>query len=605
MAIYYVDLEGGNDTTGDGSNTAPYKTHSKASAQMSDNDELRLAKNTTADTIINNVFSWSMASDIVTVEADLTATLAEGDHIGKPTAAGNGAFETFYRIESVSYSTPTTTIKLYNRYYGTTEATASATKKFIQIDDINDCAKDTICSWYYMADGGYGYIGNLTVSGGWNLTTETQDGETWFTGTPPAWTTDAWYAYKHGDETDPNNYSKLNIVGLSEPFGAHNEQSTLVDDCTFLVYKGFLSFSQTNGGNVNNCVIFSSGGRAMMEQTALEGKSFSNIYANSSNNEAFYISNPGNTTTFNDCVFVSAFIGMLMQISAQKIILNNTICSGGLEAISCEINGNQIEFKGTSEVTHSIKGIDVGSGKYGIKISNPVTNNCTYGIVGSQIFGILIDNHTADSCDYAFRSDVYGREINLHGFNYTNTKQWSICNYASNCPMNLAGGTTDNMTNLIYNPAPDYQLPKFRAQNISGLRDGVFWNSKRWQKYDAVFRTKAPSYWFSTDVDLSGSYYPDKVFNTYAETGKAYKISVYVKVGDLSWKGTVLPELRLNGIIVDSYPEKTVISSDWELWEFPMSAVSPNDGELSLNLTINQNVNDLFLDDFGVEEITI
>ena len=168
----------------------------------------------------------------------------------------------------------------------------------------------------------------------------------------------------------------------------------------------------------------------------------------------------------------------------------------------------------------------------------------------------------------------------------------------------FAGGTIDNANKLIYVPSPNSQLPAYYVQDVSGFTDGVYWATKRWKKYDTVFRTVAPSYWFSTDSTEGGNNYPHKVFSTYAQSGRQYKISFYWKVGGPSWIGEVRPTLRLNGAIVHEPAFVTAIASDWELVEYTMEAVAVTDGELSLDLVVNQNINDLYLDDFSVTDVT-
>ena len=135
MAIYYVDLTNGNDSTGTGSYSAPYKTLSKFGSVMLTGDECRLAKNSVADTSIAFSTVWTNNSATVTITGtDQSAVFTVGTYIGKPTASGNGAFETFYRVTSSSYTGGNTVITLTLKYIGTTETTASCLKKYYQTD---------------------------------------------------------------------------------------------------------------------------------------------------------------------------------------------------------------------------------------------------------------------------------------------------------------------------------------------------------------------------------------------------------------------------------------------------------------------------------------
>ena len=93
MATLYVDLISGNDTTGDGSAGTPYLTINKAVSIASGPHDIRVAKTTayTSVACAGAGVGWTNNSVTVTTSADLRASIAAGDYIGKTTAAGNGA----------------------------------------------------------------------------------------------------------------------------------------------------------------------------------------------------------------------------------------------------------------------------------------------------------------------------------------------------------------------------------------------------------------------------------------------------------------------------------------------------------------------------------
>jgi len=105
MAIYYIDLATRDDTTGDGSAGNPYKTIDKAISLAGGPHDIRVSKTTAAGAVVGSTtFGWTYNSETVTTSTDLSGTLSVNDIIGKPTASGNGATETFYKISAISSS---------------------------------------------------------------------------------------------------------------------------------------------------------------------------------------------------------------------------------------------------------------------------------------------------------------------------------------------------------------------------------------------------------------------------------------------------------------------------------------------------------------------
>ena len=73
MTIYYVDLENGDDTTGDGSAGNPYKTTSKGTTGLTGGDECRVAKSSDPESVGNA--TWTNGSSLVTLATACTKTI--------------------------------------------------------------------------------------------------------------------------------------------------------------------------------------------------------------------------------------------------------------------------------------------------------------------------------------------------------------------------------------------------------------------------------------------------------------------------------------------------------------------------------------------------
>jgi hypothetical protein len=160
MATYrYWDPVTGHDDTGTGTAALPYATLNKATTGAVGGDEARLAKGP-AHTDLGTAL-WTEGS--TTVEFTSAPTLVNGDFIAKTSAGGPGSAETCWEVNTCVG----TTVTLYATYPGATGTVS--TKKI-----------GTITSGSQTMAGISASEGNpVVVSGGWNLATETQDGESW------------------------------------------------------------------------------------------------------------------------------------------------------------------------------------------------------------------------------------------------------------------------------------------------------------------------------------------------------------------------------------------------------------------------------------------
>ena len=97
MAIVYCDFASGNDTTGDGSASNPYKTITKASTGLSGDDEVRCAKSP-APTALDGTLTFTDGSTSVATSADLTAVLAAKDFVSLNSTGDHAGETCVYRL---------------------------------------------------------------------------------------------------------------------------------------------------------------------------------------------------------------------------------------------------------------------------------------------------------------------------------------------------------------------------------------------------------------------------------------------------------------------------------------------------------------------------
>jgi len=172
MAIKYCDYASGNDTTGDGGAGNPYKTIDKASTGLAGGDEVRCAKSASPTRIGGTGnWQWTDGGTTVTISGDYSTAVAAKDFIGK-----NVAGETWWEVSSIAYAGGTTTVTLVATYSGTTEAVATYR---LGVTDTGAAAASGTNVQTISASGS-STASRLRISGGWNLSNQTQDGTTWF-----------------------------------------------------------------------------------------------------------------------------------------------------------------------------------------------------------------------------------------------------------------------------------------------------------------------------------------------------------------------------------------------------------------------------------------
>lgn len=155
---YYFDFISGDDDTGTGTYSNPWKTIAKCTTSKTATDECRGAK--TTPTSLSGTLTFTNGASTISTSVDLTGELSVGDWVGKNTAG-----EGWWRVEGITSDT----ITLLDQYWGASEATTAYKAVYYTI-----ASGDT-------SIGTSGTSGTrFKVSGGWDLSTQTQDGVTFY-----------------------------------------------------------------------------------------------------------------------------------------------------------------------------------------------------------------------------------------------------------------------------------------------------------------------------------------------------------------------------------------------------------------------------------------
>ena len=167
MAYKYCDWTNGNDLSGDGTAILPYKSIQKASTGLTGGDVVRVAKSPD-HVALSGTLTFVDGSASVATSVDLTGELAINDLVGK-----NSDDMCWWRVSDRNASS----ITLSTVYSGTSQGAVSAYK-------MNAHNMGTAATQYVALDiisvNGVSRTNRLKVSGGWDLSTETQNGESFF-----------------------------------------------------------------------------------------------------------------------------------------------------------------------------------------------------------------------------------------------------------------------------------------------------------------------------------------------------------------------------------------------------------------------------------------
>jgi len=163
MSIKYCDFLTGSDTTGDGSAGNPYQTIDKASEGLTGGDEVRVAKSPNHTALTGTLSFVEGSNAVVGSGTNFTGELAQYDFI-------IGADGLWYMVNTITDNTHLTLSRKY-----TNVDSADQTIQKVGVTDVGSVRQTLIVS------GSSGTV-HLVISGGWDLTSETQTGITTFRG---------------------------------------------------------------------------------------------------------------------------------------------------------------------------------------------------------------------------------------------------------------------------------------------------------------------------------------------------------------------------------------------------------------------------------------
>ena len=166
MTIYYCDWTYGDDANGTGAWDAPYKTITRATTGLGGGDEVRVAKSPDPTALTGTVTFTQDSTAVTGVGTAFTTELVIGDFIKAPDGQ-------YYEVITL---TSATAAVLKAKYPSATQSGYSSYK--LGVTDTGAAAASTTAIQTVSASGSSS--ANLVISGGWDLSTQTQTGQTYF-----------------------------------------------------------------------------------------------------------------------------------------------------------------------------------------------------------------------------------------------------------------------------------------------------------------------------------------------------------------------------------------------------------------------------------------
>ena len=302
MAIVYCSWATGDDTTGTGTAAAPWKTITKATTSRTAGDEVRVAKSP-EPTALTGTTAWTLNGTTVTGTGTLfTSELVIGDFISAPDGQ-------WYEVITLGSNTSAT----LKAKYPSATASGHASQK-LGVTDTGAAAGNTAQIQVVSTSGNSSAF--LYISGGWDLSTETQTGHTYFRQVHTTFTNRYGYGlYMTGKSY--TNISRLHFLRYNYGiyYNSSNNNTCTSPTCNSNTYGIYYATSSNNfiygtlstTGNSTAGIFSNSGYNFIAEASIAESTratGFTNytdgrVYINDMGGQSYVYTDNGNIVTQN------------------------------------------------------------------------------------------------------------------------------------------------------------------------------------------------------------------------------------------------------------------------------------------------------------------
>jgi len=371
-----------------------------------------------------------------------TSELAIGDFISAPD--GN-----WYEVIELASDTSAT---LYEKYPSATASGHSSQK--LGVTDTGAAAASSTQVQVVNSSGNSKF---LYISGGWDLSTETQTGQTWFRQMHGTFKTRNGYGLYISDK-NYINLDKLNFLRYN--YGIYystNSNNNTITSATCNSNNGSGIYYYSSSNNTITSATCNSNGSGIYYYSSSNNNTITSATCNSNNNYGiYYYSSNNNTITSATCN--SNGSGIYYYTNSNNNTITSATCNSN--------NGSGISYSSSSNNT--ITSATCNSNNYGIYYASNSNNNTIYALstTGNTTAGIYADiaNNICHSATIAESTKVA-----IGTTYYTNTRQYInnlsgysyvYSNYATANSQNAsAGGTGKEWKFAITNAARDSVYP--------------------------------------------------------------------------------------------------------------------------------------------------
>jgi len=442
MAIVYCSWATGSDTTGTGTAAAPYKTITKASTSRAAGDEVRVEKSPDP-TALTGTTAWTLNDTSVTGTNTLfTTELAPGDFISAPDGG-------WYEVITIGSNTSATLKAKYpsasasghsSQKLGVTD-TGAAAASITQIQIVNSSGKSSAF---------------LYISGGWDLSTQTQTGQTWFRQMHGTFANRYGYGlYMTGKSY--TNLDKLNFLRYSYGIYSTNSNNNTIASATCNSNNSGIYYSTNSNNNTITSATCNSNNNYGIYYISSNNNTITSATCNSNNYGIYYTSSNNNTITSATCNSNSQRGIYYSNNSNNNTITSATCNSSSYYGICYSSSSNNTITSATCNSNNQYGIYYTGSNNNTIYALS-TTGNATAGIYSDNANNICHSATIAESTKVATGTTYYANTRqyinNLGGYSYV------YSNYATaNSQAASAGGTGKEWKFAITNAARSTVYP--------------------------------------------------------------------------------------------------------------------------------------------------
>ncbi len=370
--IIYCDYINGDDINGDGTATAPYKTITKATSGLTGGDEVRVAKSPAPIDLGIEIIFTNNSTTITSASSLFVNTITSGEtdtsvRLGDFVKDSSG---NWWEIIAVVSDTEAT---LFKKYSGPTESYSSQKLGVTSTGEAPSVAEHI----QEVSASGTSETSMLKISGGWDLSSEVQDGETFFRQLSTA--------------TFANRYG----------FALYFDSKSFIEleKCSFLrYYRAIMLMGSSSNNKISNLTCNNNYNYGITSNSATAmNNTISNVVCNSNGAYGIMIYYSSNNIVENSICNSNNNYGIWVY-NANKNSLTDIICNSNNK-------GLYLNYANTTDVSNIVcgynsNGLDINNGMNNMINGAECSNNSYYGIYleyyscKNRLLNITSDNNT-------------------------------------------------------------------------------------------------------------------------------------------------------------------------------------------------------------------